>query len=149
LILIVSPVKKLTYTENNLILQLTMAESTPTANANATANATAPAPVVEESITIFRDDLIECLSLSQKPFIVLHLKRYNVTKAEAEMFFNILNLLPLLFTKDQDSSKCLPLFEVISYSITNEPNKKQKFMTFAHAIGCHKMVGFLSDYFSL
>jgi hypothetical protein len=126
-----------------------MAESTPTANANTNANATAPAPVVEESITIFRDDLIECLSLSQKPFIVLHLKRYNVTKAEAEMFFNILSMLPLLFTKDKDFSKSLPLFEIISYSITNEPNKKQKFITFAKAIGCYKMVDFLTDYFPL
>lgn len=123
-----------------------MAESTPT---NAKANATALSPVSEESITIFRDDLFECLALSQRSFIVLQLNNYNLTKAEVGLFFSILRMLSLLFSKDQDTSKTLALFEIISYSITNEPNKKQKFMTFANAIGCHKMVGFLTEHFPL
>lgn len=116
----------------------------------ATAATATKEPVIADqlfgTIILGAADVNECLALCQKPVVALNLQRYNITKAEATVFFNILNLLPLLQFTENPAQK-IALFEMISDSITNETNKKNKLLGFAKTIGCAKMVDFLTTYF--
>jgi hypothetical protein len=99
------------------------------------------------SIILSTANVAECLALCQKPFVVLNLQRYNITKAEATVFFDTLTLLPLLNATENPAQKFV-LFKMISDPITNETNKKNRLLVFAKTIGCAKMVDFLTTNFS-
>jgi len=101
---------------------------------------------------ICRGEDSECLALAKKDHVVvLNLQRYNITKDDASLFFNILYLLPLLFNKSGSSIEPLErcsMHELICASIKSDTNKKHTFMAFAKSLGCVKMVDFLTENFN-
>ena len=88
-------------------------------------------------------ELMECSKLPQGRFHSLDLNQYVITESEAEKFFNIMKLVPLLTSLVDDPNTKLALFELINITITQPTDNKTKFLGFATAIGCDKMRDFL------
>jgi hypothetical protein len=91
-------------------------------------------------------EMHEC-SRFPKPTII-DLPPYGMTLDEAEQFFNIMKLIPLLEELDLDGHPTrFSLFKLMDTAITQPVDNKIKFLGFATAIGCKKMIDFLMRFY--
>ena len=90
-------------------------------------------------------DVAECSKLPQGHTYALDLTPYNITNADAEEFFNILKLVPLLETAPDYTRHAL--LEVIRKAISHPTDKRDNYLRFSTFIGCNKMHVLLATYF--